>query len=266
MIVPLADADDAARFGGKAAALARAVRAGLPVPCGVAIAADDVERLASDDARRADLAGALARSLDGPLAIRSSALDEDSAHASFAGQHRTELNVRGPAAIATAIHTVWSSARTEGALAYRARLGVGRAAKMAVVAQRLVYAEIAGVLFTKHPTSGADERVIEAARGLGEAVVQGLVTPDTFRVARGGALLAGRAGDQDVAVFARDEGGTEERPVAPAHGPVLDRGWLVALDALASRCEASFGEAALDLEWAIAAGQLHLLQCRRMTR
>ncbi len=191
-VVPLADAADEARFGGKAAALSVALRAGLPVPGGVALSVGLVGALlAGDPAARQAVADAVA-ALDGPLAVRSSAIGEDGAASSFAGQHLTELNVIGAAAVLDAVGAVGASASAESAVAYRSRVGadaLGDEPCCGVVVQRLVAAEVAGVLFTRNPVTGADERVIEASWALGEAVVGGLVTPDCYRVARDGTVL-----------------------------------------------------------------------------
>ncbi|WP_437675352.1 PEP/pyruvate-binding domain-containing protein [Sorangium sp. So ce131] len=254
-------------FGGKAAQLGRARRSGLPVPPGWAASAGFVERVvAGDEAAVGRLVEAFVE-LDGPVAVRSSGVGEDGAAASFAGQHATELNVRGREALLEAVHKVHRSARTEAALAYRRRLGLPPEPRLGVVVQRLVHAECAGVLFTRHPTTGADERVIEAAWGLGEAVVAGLVTPDSYRVARGGRVLERRPGEKDLAIVWSEAGGTEEVPVeAERVGALcLDDARLAALDALAAACEAAFG-GTQDIEWAFAGDRLYLLQRRAITR
>ena len=138
---------------------------------------------------------------------------------------------------------------------------------MGVVVQALVRAEVAGVLFTRNPMTGADERVIEASFGLGESVVSGIVTPDRFRVARGGRVLAREAGDKDVEIAWNEEGGTIERPVDPARAAslCLDDARLAALDELASRCE-RIEPGPHDIEWAFEGERLYLLQRRPITR
>jgi len=264
--IPLAAATAVDRYGGKALHLAEALRAGLPVPPGFAIAWPDVDACARGEGDLAALASALAGVKR--VAVRSSAVDEDGAAASFAGQHATVLGVSPQGGLLAALQAVHASARTPSALAYRRKLGLATEPRMAVVVQALVEAEVAGVLFTRDPVSGADERVIEASWGLGEAVVAGLVTPDRFRVARGARVLAREAGEKDLAVRWRDDGeGTEEVSVTGprVHGLCLDDGQLAALDALAARCEAVFG-GAQDLEFAFARGALHLLQRRAITR
>lgn len=138
---------------------------------------------------------------------------------------------------------------------------------MAIVLQALVPAESAGVLFTKNPLTGADERVIEGSFGLGEAVVSGMVTPDRFRVARGGRVLEQTLGDKDIEICWHSAGGTHELPVSPERlGQLcIDAAQLAELDALASACERSFA-GPHDIEWAFAQGRLYLLQRRAITR
>jgi pyruvate,water dikinase len=167
----------------------------------------------------------------------------------------------------SALGNVYESARSAAALAYRRRLGITSEPRMAVVLQALVPAESAGILFTRHPLSGADERVIEGAFGLGEAVVAGLVTPDRFRLARGGRLLEHTLGDKDIAVGWHPEGGTHEVELSAerAGQACLSEAQLQELEALASACERAFA-GAQDLEWAFAAGKLYLLQRRAITR
>ncbi len=125
------------------------------------------------------------RALPTPLAVRSSAVGEDSAGASFAGQHITVLNVPSADDVEAAVREVWWSANSDSAITYRKRLGVFARPSVGVVVQSLLQPDTAGVMFTRNPITGADERMIEASWGLGEAVVSGRVIPDSFRVARG---------------------------------------------------------------------------------
>ncbi|AKT38032.1 PEP/pyruvate-binding domain-containing protein [Chondromyces crocatus] len=254
-------------FGGKAVQLGQAHRSGLPVPPAWALSSDFVDEVV------AGKEGAIGRVVDafsglaGPVAVRSSGVGEDAADASFAGQHATELNVRTQAALLDAIRKVHGSGRTASARAYRLKLGLPPEPRMGIVIQRLVPADCAGVLFTRHPTTGADERVIEATWGLGEAVVAGLVTPDYYRVARGGLVLERRAGDKDLAILWAEAGGTKEVDVEPhrVSALCLDDARLAQLDALATACESAFG-GAQDLEWAFEGDRLYLLQRRAITR
>jgi pyruvate,water dikinase len=263
MLVPLFDAVEERELGGKAVQLGAALRAGLPVPAGVALPHRDVVDAA---AIREQLGVALA-TLGGLVAVRSSAVGEDSATASFAGQHATVLGVRDLDGLEAAVAEVVASAHAPSALAYRAKLGLDPTPRMGVVVQTLVRADVAGVLFSRHPITGADERVIEATWGLGEAVVQGLVTPDGVRMARGGRVLARTIGDKDLAIRWSDRGGTEEVAVDDDRIaiPCLDDSMLADLERLTSRCEALFG-GTQDLEFAFEAGALYLLQRRAITR
>lgn len=268
--VPLRDALDEARFGGKAAQCARALREGLPVPDGFALACDSAAAQHGDaqhgDAARRTLA-AMLDTLGGLVAVRSSAVGEDSAGASFAGQHATVLGVTSVSGLIEALREVYASASTASAAAYREKLGLDVRASMGVVVQRLIRADAAGVLFNRDPITGEDVRVIEASWGLGEAVVQGLVTPDSFRVARGGRVLAQQAGDKDLMFRWSPDGGTHEVPVEGERVSqlCLSDTHLQALDALCSRCEAVFG-GSQDLEFAVTGDHVHLLQRRAITR
>jgi pyruvate,water dikinase len=271
MITPLAEALDVAAFGGKAVQLGTAIRRGLPVPPGYALSPAVVEAVLREDGAAISALEAVVDEL-GLLAVRSSALDEDAAEASFAGAHVTVLAVSGRDAAVAAVRAVHDSARDAGAQSYRATLGLDADARMAVVLQQLVDAETAGVLFTRNPVTGADERVVEASWGLGEAVVSGLVTPDNFRVARGGALLERTLGAKDVAIRPRRDPGavepTEEVDVAPelvGEFCLGDRE-LAALDELATRCDEAYGGRAHDIEFAFRDGRVFLLQRRPITR
>jgi pyruvate,water dikinase len=265
-LVPLADAVDEGAFGGKAVSLGAAVRAGLPVPPGVALGTTMVNRVAAGDQTAIEAILASMHIPDARLAVRSSAVGEDSADASFAGQHATKLNVR-KAAIHQAVHLVWASARTESALAYRARKGLPPDPKIAAVVQLLVEPIAAGVLFTRNPITGADERLIEASWGLGEAVVNGIVVPDRARLSPQGDVLEFVAGDKDVKIWYDEGDGTREVPVEPARRqePCVSALHLAALHDLAARCARVWGPD-LDIEWALGGNDtIYLLQCRPIT-
>jgi pyruvate,water dikinase len=259
--VRLAQAGDESVFGGKAAQLATALTAGLPVPDGIAISADLVETIARTGSAPANLTDAST-----PVAVRSSAIGEDSAAASFAGQHATVLNVCTHAQLVDAIAEVWRSVHSEGVLAYRRRQGMLDPPRIAAVVQRLVQADVAGVAFTRDPVTGADELVVEASWGLGEAVVAGAVIPDRFRLSRDGEVLERVAGVKDLAVRPVTGGGSREESVDEqlAGRLCLDDRRLAAIRELALRSEEVFGPAR-DLEWAIAGDDLYLLQCRPQT-
>lgn len=271
MITPLAEALDTGVFGGKAVQLGAAIRDGLPVPEGYALPPELVEAVTRADSDAIEQVSRVCPQL-GLVAVRSSAMDEDSADASFAGTHLSVLAVSGLDAIVDAVVAVHRSGHDLGAQNYRSHLGLELTARMGVIVQKLINAEVAGVLFTRNPVTGADERVIEASWGLGEAVVAGLVTPDSYRVARGGSVLERVLGDKDVAIrpHTRPDGavGTEEVPVDVDRADVfcLDDGRLAALDDLASRCDQVYGSSDHDIEFAFGGDRLFLLQRRPITR
>ncbi len=263
-VVPLGTAA-ALEFGGKAKALASAIKAKLPVPDGIALDADLVARVVAGEPAARDRVTTALASVPGPWAVRSSAIGEDSVHASFAGQHATVLGVE-PAALFEAIASVHASGHTESARAYRAKMGVLGAPRMGIVIQTLLRPDISGVLFSRDPSAAREGRVIEATWGLGEALVSGLVTPDRYRVGADGKVLERAIGDKDIAIEARVGGGTAEVEIARdrARTACLDDARLAELAQLATRCELLFG-GPQDLEWAVAGGRLHLLQSRPVT-
>ena len=265
-IVPLVEADTEELYGAKAVGLGDAMRAGLPVPPGVALPGPEVDSIASAEAEATAALLEALQELPTPLAVRSSAVGEDSAGASFAGQHITVLNVPTAADVEAAVREVWWSANSDSAITYRKRLGVFARPSVGVVVQSLLQPDTAGVMFTRNPITGADERMIEASWGLGEAVVSGRVIPDSFRVARGGEVLERRAGLKRFAIRSAPDGGTLDEDVAPElmEALCLDDEQLQALSDLAADCERVYGPER-DMEWAFAGGQLYLLQCRALT-
>jgi pyruvate,water dikinase len=282
--LPLRQADEEASFGGKAKALGEALRAGLEVPDGVALDVECVAAIAGAGLEGGPggisswprggaeglVAGILAElasiGCEGPVAVRSSAVGEDSGGTSFAGQHLTRLNVIGAAGLLRAIRDVHASGGAGSALAYRERLGVKGGPKVAVVVQRMIFPEVAGVLFTRNPVTGEDERVVEASWGLGEAVVSGLVTPDRWRMSRDGRVSEASLGEKDIEVVP-DGGGTAEREVEAVRAGLfcLDLPQLQALSRLAGLCEEFFAGPS-DIEFGFEKGRLHLLQRRPITR
>ena len=264
--LPLAEARDPAVFGAKAVHLGEAVRSGLPVPAGFALPADLVAAVAAGDPRaRQQLMAARATLGRDPVAVRSSAVGEDAAEASFAGQHATVLNA---ADVLAAVESVASSVQQASAAAYRSRLGQPSTGAVGIVLQRLVPACVAGVLFTCDPVTGVDELVIEASWALGEAVVSGLVTPDLYRLSADGVVRSVRPGRKDRAVVAGAAGGTRVVAVPPAEATrrALDDGQLAQLAALARRVR-QIWPGHSDLEYAFSSldGGLALLQRRPVT-
>ena len=250
-----------AALGGKGASLDRLMRLGYRVPPGFCVTTAAF-RAGGDGTEPldADLAAALTVALDrlesvvagrtgGParLAVRSSAIGEDGTVASFAGLHETELDVH-PADVPAAVGRCWASLASDAAVAYRARRGLSSDdAAMAVVVQALVPADAAAVVFTSHPVTGRDDQlVITAARGLGDAMVAGTVTPDTFVIDRA---------TNAVIEYTPGEGSGE---------PVLDATALSELVELSLGVERDFGRA-VDIEAAMTGNDWYLLQARPIT-
>jgi pyruvate, water dikinase len=265
--VALIDASDEGQFGGKAAKLSAALRAGLPVPPGFALGTVHVEAIANSDVDTSNRLRECFKAMEGACAVRSSAIGEDSESASFAGQHLTLLNVRHEDEIVPAVLQVRASAHTEAARAYRREMGLDETPSVAVVVQRMIEPTCAGVMFTKHPISGEDQRVIEAAWGLGEAVVAGLVIPDNFTMSSDGKILKRQIGVKDIALRSSPAGGTVEEAVDEelVAASCLSDLQLSRLHELARLCETHFGFG-LDIEWGFVHDELFLLQCRSMTR
>ena len=282
-----ASAQLAAVAGGKGASLSRLAAAGLPVPPGFVIVAGAfqefldscgalgvIQRLTKDldveDSGAVDrAAGAIqeliiAAPLPSPLmhhisaaytrlvnntlvAVRSSAVSEDGAAASFAGQQETYLNVRGLDAVLRHVQECWASFFSPRALFYRARKGVLSDTRMAVVVQEMVVADKSGVMFTVDPIRNRYEcLVIEGAAGLGDAIVSGEITPDHY-------------------VVLREDGSIVEQYIPEDDGsPVLTTNELQQLRVLGLRLEQFFGSPQ-DVEWCIRAENVLLLQSRPIT-
>ena len=143
----------------------------------------------------------------------------------------------------SALSEIWWSANSDSAITYRQRVGLFTRPSVGVVVQLLVDPETAGVMFTQNPITGADERVIEASWGLGEAVVAGRVIPDHFRVDRSGAILERVAGRKSIVFRSLSDGGTveEEVPADRVERLCLDDRELGELAGLADRCTESTG-------------------------
>jgi pyruvate, water dikinase len=287
------------RAGGKGASLARMAGLGLPVPPGFVIPADALvaslpdrgvelrELLAAGSSRETaeraralvlaaeppgDLRDAIAaayRALGDqpPVAVRSSARAEDSDTASYAGQQETYLHVSGLDEVVRRTRDCWASFFSERALFYRGRKGSLGDMGMAVVVQRMVAADVAGVLFTCDPVQRRRDRmVVEAVFGLGEAAVSGRVTPDHFVIARDGEVKKRRIAEQPFALVSAPAGGTAERELSADEGgaPTLDEARLRALALLGDDLERRLGTPQ-DIEWALAGGDLYVLQARPVT-
>jgi phosphohistidine swiveling domain-containing protein len=201
------------------------------------------------------------------VAVRSSATAEDLPDLSFAGQQDTFLNVVGPADLLDAVVRCWASLWTARALGYRARNGIDHeSVALAVVVQLMIPSEVSGVLFTANPLTGRrTETVIDAALGLGEALVSGRVEPDHYVVdTDAGRVLCRTLGAKALSVRGLPGGGTVSRPESAADRQALPDEQILALTRLGRRAEQAFGSPQ-DLEWAWAEGRLSVVQSRPIT-
>lgn len=202
-----------------------------------------------------------------PVAVRSSATAEDLPSASFAGQQDTYLNVFGPEAVLDAVLRCWASLWTDRAVTYRAANGVDhRSVQLAVVVQRMVDAQVAGVMFTANPVTGKRrETVIDASPGLGESVVSGAVNPDHFVVDTDTGTIVestlGDNGDKRTTVRQASGSGSEHVELAAC----LTNSQVRQLTALGHQVEEHY-KSPQDTEWAIdAGGKIWLTQARPIT-
>ena len=285
-------ATDIPLVGGKGANLGELIAAGLPVPGGFCVTAE-AYRTAMTPLRE-EIAGLLeagnhdrlrelvvaaplpegladrirgaAGDLDGPVAVRSSATAEDLPDASFAGQQETYLGVVGGDAVVEAVRRCWASLWSDRAIAYRDEQGFTHDdVALAVVVQRMIPADAAGVAFTLDPVTGLGRVVIESAWGLGEVVVSGAVTPDSFAVERG-RIVERNTGDKCIRIdmTATGETATTEIPGEQRRRASLADRDVVAVARLAEQVEHHYGRP-MDVEWALAGGKPWLLQARPIT-
>lgn len=295
-------AADLATVGGKGASLSRLAAVRLPVPPGFHVTTAAYRTLVSANGLAGPIAAALAdgdpeqaaRTIqplivgaavpevldaavrtayadlgaDVPVAVRSSATAEDLPDSSFAGQQESFLNRTGADAVIDAVRPCWASLWNARAIDYRRRVGTGRDdVAIAVVVQRLVPADAAGVLFTANPTTGArDEILVNAAWGLGEAVVGGQVSPDTFVVARPHRRIVRREIADKRVMTVRAAGGTRQDQVPAGHRetPAITDAQVLELAAIGETVERLQGAPA-DVEWAVHEGSCHILQARPIT-
>lgn len=296
---------DPAVTGGKGAALARLATNGLPVPGGFVVSTgvfaehlppfkeaissalsglSATDLPAIDAASRtiqevilswplseslAEAVGAAYEGLGRPqVAVRSSATAEDLPGASFAGQYDTYLNVSSAGEVLERLRQVWASLYSTPGISYRIQREIPHEnVHMAVVVQRQIAAESAGVLFTLNPVTGEPHYVVNAALGLGEGVVSGVVPTDQFTVDPDtGATLSEEIAPQDIMLTVGAEGGIEEVEVALERQdmPALSADQLADLVGLGKRIVGLFG-GHQDIEFAFAEGALHLLQARPVT-
>jgi pyruvate,water dikinase len=264
---------DARVVGGKAANLSRLARLRHRVPDGFCLPVAVMDQshlgdLRNDIGRAVSDLMACHRLPELIVAVRSSAIDEDGAASSFAGQHETYLNIVGVDAIIQAVTRCWESARSERALEYRRQQGLSvERLRLAVLVQHLVAADVSAVVFSANPiTRSRDEVVINASWGLGESIVGGTVTPDTFVVHKSDLALIDRTISDKQRMTISVPGGVRQVDVPRflREQPSLSELQIIEMAQLAISLETTMG-CAVDVECAYADGQLYLLQCRPIT-
>jgi len=272
---------DVKKVGGKGASLGR-LADGYTVPPAFNLTVDAFDRWGecrrnNDDppgdmvvaiAEAYDRLGVLCGTDDPAVAVRSSAVDEDGSDNSFAGQHDTFLNVRGGDAVARAVVRCWASLDGEVAIDYRRQSGLTvDDARMAVVVQQMVPADISGVAFSVNPVAGKlDEVVINSNWGLGESVVSGTVTPDTYTVEKsGGSIISAQIVNKAKMTVSRGAGAEEvDVPGIMRDQPSMSDAQVLEVTRLAESLEQRERHP-VDVEWAFFKDTLYLLQCRPIT-
>ena len=204
------------------------------------------------------------------VAVRSSANAEDLPDLSFAGQQETYLNVTGANEVAAAVRNCWASLWTAQAINYRHEMDIRQdVVAMAVVVQIMIPSEVSGILFTANPATGdRDEMIVNCSFGLGEAVVSGQVTPDTYVVDRQSLKTKETIiGAKDQMIVSDGNQGTRMEDVTEAQKKQssLAETALNELASVALQIEKEFDGVPQDIEWAISAGKLWLLQSRPIT-
>lgn len=210
----------------------------------------------------------LCQTADVSVAVRSSALDEDGSAASFAGQHDTYLNVTGAESVVAAIARCCASVNNPHAIEYRRRQGISEDnVKMAVLVQQMVPADVSAVVFGANPVTGSrDEVVVNASWGLGESVVGGTVTPDSYVVRKQDATIVSRSIGEKLRMTVPVPGGTSEVSVPRMlqTQPAASDEQVAEMAGLAIELEKVVGWP-VDVECAFQGRQLYLLQCRPVT-
>ncbi len=232
----------------------------------------ELRRLIEEIGIPADIQEQLTRHLsrlgeENAYAVRSSATAEDLPTASFAGQQDTYFNIIGTEAILKHVSKCWASLYTERATTYRMQNGFDhRKVHLAVVVQKMVFPQAAGILFTADPvTSNRKVSSIDASFGLGEALVSGLVSADVYKV-RNGEVIAKQISTKKVAVVALPEGGTKEQEIEPErqNRQALTDEQILQLERMGRKIEEYFGRPR-DIEWCLAEGVFYIVQSRPIT-
>ncbi len=244
------------------------------LPASLETASETIDRFFADGEIPLDIAESICGSYEAlgspqkSVAVRSSATAEDLPEASFAGQQETYLNIRGEEALLDAVKKCWASLWTARAIAYRIKNNIDQnCVALAVVVQEMVNAEAAGILFTANPINGQrDEIVINAAWGLGEAIVGGLVSPDTIIADKATGKIKKYEVAEKTVITVLTESGTREEPLNDARrkSKVLKDAQVSELVNIARRIEAYYGSPQ-DIEWCHANEKFYIVQSRPVT-
>lgn len=222
-----------------------------------------------EDVKRtyADFSQELGSRSDVLVAVRSSATAEDLPSASFAGQHETYLGICGIDEIIRYIKKCWASLWSSQAISYRISMGFEHLkVDLAVVVQLMIDAEAAGVMFTANPVNGRrDEMLISAGYGLGESIVSGQITPDTFILSKSGNVKEQFLGSKEIRILLSENGTVlEEVPMKKRQEFCLGNREFQQLTDLAKAVEQHYG-CPMDTEWALSQGKIYMLQARPIT-
>lgn len=257
------------RIGALLTAPAREVGADRLESIAAAVRALPIAKNAEDAIR--DAYRGLVRDGASAVAVRSSALHEDQAQRSGAGLYETVLGVTSEDALIDAIRAVWASAVSPRVITYLRALGVRaegeRGGGVGVVVQALVPADVSGVMFTVNPLSGdTQEIVVNAAYGLGSAVVDGRVSPDTYRIDKSSGWVRDKIVGEKMLATRLVDGALRDDDVSESERAreALPEGRVQELAVLAQRIEQTFGDAR-DVEWALAGNAIFVLQARPVT-
>ena len=227
----------------------------------------DIPKDLMDDIRKS-YSKLFAKGKEGFVAVRSSATAEDLPDASFAGQQETYLNVHGEEDLFDKIRKCWSSLFTARAIAYREKQGFAHDdVKLAVVVQKMVNSEVSGIMFTVDPNSGAKEIVIEGGYGLGEAIVGGEVTPDTYKIDKDNmSIKARRISTQKWKYTKGPDGNTvkEDIPEEKQNSQKIEDRRVVEIAEIGRQIEIHY-EKPMDMEWCIEDGRVYIVQARPIT-
>ncbi len=202
------------------------------------------------------------------VAVRSSATAEDLPEASFAGQQETFLNVHTKEDLLNKVRECWGSLYTPRAIFYREKQGFKHEdVKLAVVVQRMVHSETSGVMFSSDPSTGEPEVLIEAGFGLGEAIVGGQITPDTYKVAQDTLEIIAKKISKQTWMYAKNDSGNTVKLTVPEEfqeqQKITDE-QLQAVAELGVRIEKHYNEP-MDIEWCIEDNDIYIVQARPVT-